>query len=60
MNHLLTKSDIEKFLHQLGERLVTEETLYLIGGSALLLLGSPRGTLDIDYPPRGGEAHCGE
>ena len=49
MNNLLTKSDIENFLYELGTRLATEETLYLIGGSALLLLGNPRGTLDIDY-----------
>jgi len=36
-------------LARLGERCVQETRLYLLGGSALRLLGSPRETLDVDY-----------
>jgi hypothetical protein len=36
-------------LARLGERCEQETRLYLLGGSALGLLGSPRETLDIDY-----------
>lgn len=42
--HILTD-----FLTRLGERYSNPATLYLLGGSALLLLGSLRQTLDIDY-----------
>jgi hypothetical protein len=45
----LTASDITEFLRRLGERIQQPATLYLIGGGALCLLGSPRRTLDIDY-----------
>ncbi len=45
----LTSADIEEFLRRLGERVQQPTTLYLIGGGALCLLGSPRRTLDIDY-----------
>lgn len=34
---------------RLGERLHTPLRLYLLGGSAMLLLGSPRATKDVDY-----------
>ncbi len=49
MNNPLTATDLDRFLHLLGERFGEEGTLYLIGGSALQLLGNPRTTLDIDY-----------
>jgi len=49
MSHFLTKSDIEAFLQRVGGRLSKHATVYLIGGSALLLLGNQRTTLDIDY-----------
>ena len=49
MSYPLTKVDIEAFLHRLGGRLANQTTFYLIGGSALLLLGNQRATLDIDY-----------
>lgn len=43
-------SDIlRSFLTRLGERQVEPERLVLLGGSALVLLGAPRTTLDIDY-----------
>ena len=45
----LTIADIETFLRRLGDRYPHPTTLYLLGGSALCLLGSPRRTLDIDY-----------
>jgi hypothetical protein len=37
------------FLQRLGERYPKPASLYLLGGGALCLLGSPRATLDIDY-----------
>jgi hypothetical protein len=37
------------FLEQLGLRYSLPAKLYLLGGSALLLLGSPRETFDVDY-----------
>ncbi|MBK7779669.1 MAG: hypothetical protein IPJ58_02555 [Ardenticatenia bacterium] len=37
------------FLNGLGQRQTEPEILVLLGGSALLLLGSQRTTLDIDY-----------
>jgi len=49
MSSTLNSADIKSFLECLGERITTDETIYLIGGSALILLGSPRVTLDIDY-----------
>jgi len=45
----LSESLIQAFLARLGERYEKPATLYLLGGSALLLLGSPRPTIDIDY-----------
>ncbi len=47
--HTVTLADLEGFFTRVDERLQQEETVYLIGGSALLLLGNPRATLDIDY-----------
>ena len=40
---------IQAFLKALGVRYPYSAQLYLLGGSALCLLGSPRPTLDIDY-----------
>jgi len=40
---------IQAFLKALGDRYPNSAELYLLGGSALCLLGSPRPTLDIDY-----------
>lgn len=37
------------FLQELGNRSPQTATVYLLGGSALCLLGNPRPTLDIDY-----------
>ncbi|MBN1139306.1 MAG: hypothetical protein JXM73_22205 [Anaerolineae bacterium] len=45
----LASETIIAFLEALGERYSQPATLYLLGGSALSLLGSPRPTLDIDY-----------
>jgi len=45
----ITSEVVFKFLQQLGENYSGKMTFYLLGGSALCLLGSPRETLDIDY-----------
>ena len=45
----VTPQTLTEFLTRLGERYSDPATLYLLGGSALLLLGNPRQTLDIDY-----------
>jgi hypothetical protein len=45
----LTDADIRAFLARLGERFDHRAALYLLGGSALILLGSPRPTVDLDY-----------
>lgn len=45
----ITAEIITDFLNRLGERFPNPATLYLLGGSALLLLGNSRQTLDIDY-----------
>jgi hypothetical protein len=45
----VTSTALETFLRRLGERIQQPVTLYLLGGSALRLLGSPRETLDVDY-----------
>ncbi len=45
----VTQDTLTKFLTRLGERYSNPATLYLLGGSALLLLGNLRQTLDIDY-----------
>jgi len=41
--------ELENALTQLGKRLPPFSQLTLIGGSALLLLGNPRLTMDIDF-----------
>ncbi len=40
---------IRALLDAVGKRYPSSVQLYLLGGSALCLLGSPRPTLDIDY-----------
>jgi hypothetical protein len=45
----VTSLALKSFLRKLGERIPHPATLYLLGGSALCLLGSPRETLDVDY-----------
>jgi len=45
----VTREVLENFLQELGKRTKTPTSLYLIGGSALILLGAPRETIDIDY-----------
>ncbi len=45
----VTPGTLTEFLTRLGERYPNQATLYLLGGSALLLLGNTRQTLDIDY-----------
>jgi len=45
----ITPYRIRAFLEAVGERYARPATLFLIGGSALALLGSPRLTLDVDY-----------
>ncbi len=45
----VTSLALEAFLQKLGERMPKPARLYLLGGSALCLLGSPRETLDVDY-----------
>jgi hypothetical protein len=45
----VTRAVVLEFLEQLGERFAGRGSLYLLGGSALCLLGSPRTTADIDY-----------
>jgi hypothetical protein len=45
----VTTANLKSFLQHLGERYPGPATIYLLGGSALGLLGSPRTTLDVDY-----------
>ena len=45
----VTAVNLKSFLQRLGERYPGPATVYLLGGSALCLLGSPRATLDVDY-----------
>ncbi len=45
----LTADDIRSFLIKLGERFPHAATIYMLGGSAMCLLGSARPTVDIDY-----------
>ncbi len=56
----VTPDSLMTFLARLGERCDRETRLYLLGGSALRLLGSPRETLDVDYaadvPPETAQA----
>jgi len=45
----VTRASLLVFLDRLGERFADQGALYLVGGSALCLLGNPRTTVDIDY-----------
>ena len=45
----VTTTNLKLFLQRLGERCPGPAALYLLGGSALCLLGGPRVTLDVDY-----------
>ncbi|MBL8078900.1 MAG: nucleotidyl transferase AbiEii/AbiGii toxin family protein [Anaerolineales bacterium] len=45
----MDNAEIHSILHTLGEHISTSTRLYLIGGSALALLGSQRLTIDIDF-----------
>lgn len=45
----VTSETIRAFLQRLSERYTQGGQFYLLGGSALCLLGSPRETRDIDY-----------
>lgn len=46
---MMNNEEIHSILHTLGEHVTTSTRLYLIGGSALALLGSQRLTIDIDF-----------
>jgi len=45
----INANTLKTFLVRVGELQSQRANLYLLGGSALLLLGNPRQTLDIDY-----------
>jgi hypothetical protein len=45
----VTVATLQEFLRRLGERFGGQGDFYLLGGSALCLLGNPRTTVDIDY-----------
>ena len=45
----VTSVALQQFLQRLGEQFSHPAKFYLLGGSALCLLGSPRETLDVDY-----------
>lgn len=45
----LTVTEVKEFLLRLGQSFTQPTDLYLIGGSALCLLGNTRSTGDIDY-----------
>jgi hypothetical protein len=45
----VTSIVLQQFLKKLGEQFPHPIKFYLLGGSALCLLGSPRETLDVDY-----------
>ena len=49
----VTLQALQAFFERLGEQISAPATLYLLGGSALCLLGSPRETLDVDYSIEG-------
>lgn len=58
MGESVTRHSIEQFAHALSARISAPSDLFLIGGAALLLFGSPRATQDIDVvgsdgPPGG-------
>ena len=45
----VTAATLRTFLERLGERYQGSAALYLLGRSALCLLGNPRVTGDVDY-----------
>ena len=45
---MMDNTQIQSILQVLGKR-VTPLSCYLVGGGALVLLGSPRLTIDIDF-----------
>ena len=45
----MDNTQIQSILQLLGERVPPLSRLYLVGGGALVLLGSPRLTIDIDF-----------
>jgi len=45
----MDKTKLESILNILGEQVPSGSRLFLLGGSALTLLGSPRPSLDIDF-----------
>lgn len=45
----VTLATLKSFFRLLSERYEGPAAIYLLGGSALCLLGSPRTTLDVDY-----------
>ncbi len=45
----ITSKALHSFLQRLSERYPDSGNLYLLGGCALCLLGSPRATQDVDY-----------
>jgi len=45
----ITAAALQALMQGLGERCSQPATLYLLGGSALCFMGSPRQTLDLDY-----------
>ncbi|MBL7065839.1 MAG: hypothetical protein ISS49_16810 [Anaerolineae bacterium] len=45
----VTLATLQSFLQRLGERSPGAGDFYLLGGSALCLLGNPRTTVDVDY-----------
>ena len=49
MGSNLDEEMIRRFLEELGQRINHPDSLILLGGGALLLLGSSRQTLDLDY-----------
>lgn len=49
MGGSVTRQSIEQFAEALSARLVAPADLFLIGGAALLLVGSSRATQDIDF-----------
>ena len=45
----MDNTEIRSILHTLGERVPPSSRLLLVGGSALIQLGSPRLKIDIDF-----------
>jgi hypothetical protein len=46
---IVSRQNVQEFLEQLGSRYPKNAMLSLLGGSAMLMLGSLRETMDIDY-----------